>query len=292
MKNSDKTFEPRPRPFINWDGDKTGLVEIIKILAPVWFKTYYEPFLGNGAVFLILKPDKAFLSNKSSELINAWLMLQTDSDSLIKQLDQYIERHSVIFYRHLKTVDSSRLSSIESAARLIYLSKIEFDCTLLNLLRIDSKAIYHPINIEKIVRLLVKKNVEINCATYKEMIDSPQTGDFVFTAPPVLGQNKLNWKEDDLMNLIAVLKNWDKAGVKWMFVHPKIPAVTDLLKNYQKLTLKVRYAKTGSAQTATWEKESWEAIYINYDLTAEQYFEVLNYLNRIDNKLDEHGLVV
>ena len=52
---------------------------------PQDFGCYFEPFLGSGALFFSLKPDKAVLSDMSAELVNAWVGLKDHFDELYDQ---------------------------------------------------------------------------------------------------------------------------------------------------------------------------------------------------------------
>ncbi|WP_121463893.1 DNA adenine methylase [Candidatus Phytoplasma ziziphi] len=47
------------KPFVKWSGDKTQLLNFLNIIMDIEYKTYYEPFLGGGSVFLDLLPSKA-----------------------------------------------------------------------------------------------------------------------------------------------------------------------------------------------------------------------------------------
>src|SRR5690554_4008673 len=60
------------KPFVKWAGGKTQLLSKIKEFMPENFNTYYEPFLGGGAVLFDLLPDKAVVADFNEELINAY----------------------------------------------------------------------------------------------------------------------------------------------------------------------------------------------------------------------------
>ncbi|XXP77141.1 MAG: DNA adenine methylase [Lettuce witches'-broom phytoplasma] len=58
--------------FINWVGCKKKLLPHLLPLIPKKFKTYYEPFLGSGALYLALKPKKAILNDNDISLMRIW----------------------------------------------------------------------------------------------------------------------------------------------------------------------------------------------------------------------------
>ena len=58
-------------PFLKWPGGKRWLGPVLSnIIRSELDGTYFEPFLGGGAVFLELNPDRAVLSDVNASLIN------------------------------------------------------------------------------------------------------------------------------------------------------------------------------------------------------------------------------
>ncbi|MEO1256848.1 MAG: DNA adenine methylase, partial [Bacteroidota bacterium] len=60
------------KPFVKWAGGKGKLLpELIQRL-PDRFNTYYEPFVGGGALYFKLQPGNAVLSDRNWELVNCY----------------------------------------------------------------------------------------------------------------------------------------------------------------------------------------------------------------------------
>ncbi len=60
------------KPFLRWAGGKTRLVRHLLQFVPDGYdeSTYWEPFLGSGAMFFALKPQRAVLSDLNEHLIH------------------------------------------------------------------------------------------------------------------------------------------------------------------------------------------------------------------------------
>lgn len=67
---------------LKWIGNKQRLAEEIASYFPERFGTYYEPFLGSGAVLATLAPIRALASDSFGPLIEIWQALQSDPDML------------------------------------------------------------------------------------------------------------------------------------------------------------------------------------------------------------------
>ena len=81
------------RPFVKWAGGKTQIVGDLLALAPERIDTYYEPFVGGGALFFRLaadpdrRPRRAVLNDLNAELIATFRAVRDDVDALIERLD-------------------------------------------------------------------------------------------------------------------------------------------------------------------------------------------------------------
>ena len=73
-------------PFLKWVGGKRQLMDDIQPLIPSQISTYYEPFIGGGAVFLSQQPKKAVINDYNAELINVYKIVRDNVEDLIQDL--------------------------------------------------------------------------------------------------------------------------------------------------------------------------------------------------------------
>jgi DNA adenine methylase len=84
--------------------------------------TYYEPFLGGGAVFFALRPSRAVLSDLNSSLINAYRVVRDHPHELL----QTIKRIEVSAAAYYQVRASKPTDEIAQAAKLLYLNRLAF----------------------------------------------------------------------------------------------------------------------------------------------------------------------
>ncbi len=119
-----------PRPFLKWAGGKRQILPHILARLPARMGTYYEPFIGGGAVFLALSAlrprpfRRAVLADRNRDLIDLWRAIQDDVESLVTALAELASGllDSTTYYA-IRALDPAGMGRFEAAARLIYLNR-------------------------------------------------------------------------------------------------------------------------------------------------------------------------
>ena len=113
------------RPFLKWAGGKRALLPEISKLLPSNTATYWEPFVGGGAVFFALdgRIRAAKLSDVNAELMLTYKMVRDKPEELIQLLRFHEEQHADKKYYYLVRKLAPSPDASEVAARFIYLNK-------------------------------------------------------------------------------------------------------------------------------------------------------------------------
>ena len=190
-------------PFLKWAGGKRQLLEEIEAHLPEKFGNYIEPFLGGGAAFFHLY-NNGFLKHKitlidnNPELVNTYIIVKNKAEELLLLLENFKKSYLKDphdFYYKLRNWDRQpdyyRRSSIEKAARTIFLNKTCFN----GLYRVNSKGffnvplgryknpnIFNRQNILSVSEAL--KNTDIICDDFSICLKMAKAGDFIYFDPP------------------------------------------------------------------------------------------------------------
>jgi DNA adenine methylase len=112
-------------PFLRWAGGKRWFVRNHADLIPTGYRTYIEPFLGSGAVFFHLRPERALLSDANGDLITAFQGIRDQPTEVMNHLRAHQESHGVEHYRSVRDAKPPLLAA--RAARIIYLNRACFN---------------------------------------------------------------------------------------------------------------------------------------------------------------------
>jgi DNA adenine methylase len=184
-----------PAPFLKWAGGKRQLLPRILDLAPARIETYYEPFIGGGAVFFALAAGKRFaravIGDANPELVNCYESVRDDVDAVIAELEKH--RNTERDYYRVRQRDPRRLTDAARAARIIYLNR----CGYNGLYRVNSDGRFNvPFGryvrpkICDVPRLLAAsralRGTKIVCGDFREVLEAERPGpdDFVYLDPP------------------------------------------------------------------------------------------------------------
>ncbi len=114
-------------PIAPWLGGKKALHKtLIERIERIPHKTYIEPFVGMGGVFLRrdFKPQLEVANDLNGEIINLFRIAQRHLPELIAQLDLQIV--SRIEFERLRRTPPDTLTDLERAARFVYLQRLAF----------------------------------------------------------------------------------------------------------------------------------------------------------------------
>ncbi len=75
------------KPIIKYRGGKSKEIPLFEKYIPQTFDTYYEPFLGGGAVYFYLAPKKAILNDINQRLMTFYSEIRDDYETAREQLD-------------------------------------------------------------------------------------------------------------------------------------------------------------------------------------------------------------
>ncbi len=113
------------RPFLKWAGGKGKLLDQYIKYFPRQYRTYFEPFLGGGAVFFHLRPQQAVLTDINPHLVNVYRCVRDEVESLIPLLQDHQVHHGPDHYYRVRALPPE--DPVQQAARLLYLNKTCFN---------------------------------------------------------------------------------------------------------------------------------------------------------------------
>ena len=196
LEDAARIIAEKPKPFVKWVGGKRQLLaqfRRLNLYPPEKFDIrtgrYFEPFVGGGAVFFDLLPEKGFLSDLNKELVTTYNIIKNDVDGLIASLKKHkIDKE---YFLNIRAKDSKALNDLTVASRFIFLNRTCFN----GLYRVNSKGGFNvpygkytnPLicdesNLRKVSKSL--QNIEIKHQDYKEVLKTAKKGDFVYFDPP------------------------------------------------------------------------------------------------------------
>ena len=187
-----------PKPFVKWAGGKRQLIPIINQNLPESFGTYYEPFLGGGALLFHILTDKngqkCSISDLNSDLVLAYTTIRDRIDALISSLKSHeknYQKDSKSYYYSVR--ESNPRNEVEKTSRLIFLNRTCFN----GLYRVNSKGkfnvplgkytnpnIVNEENLRAVSSILQTNRISIKCRDFESVLRDAKKGDLVYFDPP------------------------------------------------------------------------------------------------------------
>ena len=269
-----------PKPFVKWAGGKRQLLAELEKSFPKQFGTYFEPFLGGGALLFDLlakKPNlKCSVSDLNSDLVLAYVTIRDKLGRLIESLENHSKNYhkdSTGYYYEVRKQEPK--SQIEKVSRLLFLNKTCFN----GLYRVNSKGKFNvPLgrytnpnivnreNLTAVSKFLQSDKIKISCRDFESILKDAKKGDFVYFDPPYqpvsdtanfTSYTHRDFTEDDLQRLADLANQLNSKGSHVLLSNSNTKIVKKIFssKKWKVKEIAVNRAINSNSQKRTGHKE-------------------------------------
>jgi len=232
----------KPRSPIKCVGGKRRLVPAIRELLPASFGTYYEPFVGGGALFFDLLPERATLVDLNLKLITVYRELRDDVDAVVAHL-RTLENTRECFDR-IRARNFERGTYPERAAEYVFCNKVGFNGLYREnragqfntpFGRYDNPTICDEENLRGVsaaLRGTILLHDDYHCVERTALAD-----DLVYLDPPYApvsktsnftGYTRFGFTDEDQSNLRDLALRLKRRGVRVVLSNSDAPVIRDL----------------------------------------------------------------
>ena len=245
-----------PKPFVKWAGGKRQLIPILNENLPASMGTYFEPFLGGGALLFHILTErtnqKCGISDLNSDLVLAYTTIRDKTEELIVSLKNHsknYQKNSKSYYYTIR--DANPRSAIEKTSRLLFLNRTCFN----GLYRVNKKGkfnvplgrytnpnIVNEENIRSVSQVLQTHRVSIKCQDFGAVLDSAKKNDLVYFDPPYqpvsdtanfTSYTNKSFTSEDLRRLAKLCLKLDSKGCNVMLSNSFSQEVAEMFTNKQ-----------------------------------------------------------
>lgn len=236
------------KPFLKWAGGKRWLVRRYPQLFDIDFDRYIEPFVGSGAVYFHLQPEKAVLSDVNTALVNVYSAIQSDYRRVWAHLLGHARHHNDDYYYEVRS--KTFRSDASRAAQFLYLNRTCWNGLYRENLRGEfnvprgtkDTVIFDDDDFASVSDALAA--AKIKSGDFEKTLKIVKDGDFVFIDPPYTVKHNANgfvkynesiFSWEDQERLARVVKEKADTGASIIVTNAFHPTVIDLYKGFAKV---------------------------------------------------------
>lgn len=262
------------KPIIKYCGGKSREIKYFAKYFPDSFETYYEPFLGGGAVFFEFMPKNAFLSDSNRQLMNFYKdfskhytrirreleglaaefrlnQMEYELEKKINPKEHVVNRNENRYYLLRSAMNGHRYCDYSSATIYYYINRLAYA----GLTRFNSKGEFNApfghykkfsIETADLSHAQLLQQAELKCCKYKYAFEracgADSTKNFMFLDPPydgVFSNYGTPFGEKEHRELAQDFRN---LSCKALMVIGKTPLTEELYRGYIKNEYGVKYA--------------------------------------------------
>lgn len=281
----EKTIK-KAKPFLKWVGGKGQLLEQFESLLPKKYNSYFEPFIGGGAVFFSVNPKKAHINDINETLVNTYSYIKNDVEKLIKSLKKLEkefqskddESRKEFYYSLREKYNSLPQDDFKRSLYFLFFNKTAFN----GVYRENSKGGFNvPIGSYKNPKIVDEENLravsemlsntKITSGSFADAVKNAKAGDFVYFDPPYhplsetssfTSYSKDSFSKDDQIKLRDLFIDLDKKGVYVMLSNSSAPFIQEIYSGYRQIPV---FANRMINSKADKRGKISEVVIINYD---------------------------
>ena len=205
------------KPFLRWAGGKQWLSRHLAHLVPAGSGTYYEPFVGGGALYFTARPSKAVLSDANPRLVETYEALRDDPQGVIAVLAGW-SNDTQTYYEVRSGAYADRL---HRGAQFIFLNRTCWN----GLYRVNrqgqfnvpfgnhGRAVFDPDHFMEVSGAL--RGAVLRHGDFEQTLATATGGDFVYLDPPYASlharngfrqynQRLFGWRDQERLASVAV----------------------------------------------------------------------------------------
>lgn len=230
-------YKPNLKPIIKWSGGKSDELNHILEHIPTTYDTYLEPFIGGGALYFHINPNKAVINDVHKELIDFY---QSIKNGNANNIYDFMKSHPNDEETYYKVRSYNHDDILDNAKRFYYLRKTCFR----GMLRYNKKGEfnipfgryktcnYEDLKNKEYENLL--KNTEIHNESFEYIFEKyNDPNNFMFLDPPYDSEftdyGYCSFGKDEQQKLAECFKN---TKIKCLIVIGKTPFIEELYKDY------------------------------------------------------------
>lgn len=274
-------------PFVKWAGGKCQLLHELNKMIPSQFNSYFEPFLGGGAMLFNLVSrgmlkGNAYLSDTNIELINAYKVAKANPRGVSEFLQRYdieykrygsYSEEQKAYYKQLKyALNKKQFSNdVERAALFIMLNRTCFN----GLWRVNRRGEFNvppgkyknpqicdSSNLENVSNALARATILAD--DYRNVTQNAQEGDFIYLDPPYQPLNstsnftaytKNGFDDKNQLQLAEVFRKLNTRGCLLLLSNSDTPFIRNLYSNFSIKEVDAQRAINSKGSKRTGHKE-------------------------------------
>jgi DNA adenine methylase len=286
----------KAKPFLKWVGGKGQLLAQFEALFPKEYNSYFEPFIGGGAVFFSTNPKKAHINDINKTLVQAYTHIKEDVENLITSLkkleSEFLTKdedaRKEFYYSMREKYNSLSHEDFEKSLYFLFFNKTAFN----GVYRENSKGGFNvPIGSYKNPKIVDEENLravsemlsntKITSGSFVDAVKNAKAGDFVYFDPPYhplsetssfTSYSKDSFTKDDQIKLRDLFIELDKKGVYVMLSNSSAPFIQEIYSGYRQVPV---YANRMINSKSDKRGKISEVVILNYQprLSLESVFE-------------------